>query len=100
MPSSRFCITSRRSRWSRPSPWNSSSFFIGKITLFVLIALASIYPTLEFLSWSKSLKQGNAPSVNPARLRVIRAIIHWELAGVVLLILCAVLMARGVGYLG
>ena len=77
-----------------------SAPFIGKIALFVLVALASIYPTLEFLSWSKSLKQGHAPSVSPAKMRVIRAIIHWELAGVVLLILCAVLMARGVGHLG
>ena len=77
-----------------------SAPFIGKIALFVLVALASIYPTLEFLSWSKSLQQGHAPSVSPAKMRVIRAIIHWELAGVVLLILCAVLMARGVGHLG
>ena len=34
------------------------------------------------------------------KLRSIRRVIHWELAGVVVILLCAALMARGVGYLG
>jgi putative membrane protein len=38
--------------------------------------------------------------VSPHKLRTIRRIIHWELAGVVLLVLCAALMARGVGFFG
>jgi putative membrane protein len=71
--------------------------FIAKLSLFVLIALASIYPTVEFLSWSKALKRDQLPSVNPRKLRVIRTIIHWELVGIVLLILCAALMAKGIG---
>lgn len=74
--------------------------FIAKLSLFVIIALASIYPTVEFLSWSKALKRGEVPSVNPRKLRAIRAIIHGELAGIVLLILCAALMAKGIGYAG
>ena len=77
-----------------------SAPFIGKIALFVIIALASIYPTVEFLSWTKALKQGQIPAVSPHKLRVIRSIIHWELAGIVLLILCAALMARGIGFVG
>jgi putative membrane protein len=77
-----------------------SAPFIGKISLFVVIALLSIYPTVQFVSWTKSLKQGQIPNVSPAKLKTIRAIIHWELAGIVLLILCAALMARGIGYLG
>lgn len=74
--------------------------FIAKLSLFVIIALLSIYPTIEFLSWTKSLKQGQVPSVSPRKLQAIRAIIHWELAGIVLLILSAVLMAKGIGYRG
>jgi putative membrane protein len=74
--------------------------FLGKIGLFVIVALLSIYPTVQFLSWSRSLKQGRAPGVDAARLRILRTIIHWELAAVVLLVLCAALMARGVGYFG
>jgi len=77
-----------------------SAPFIGKISLFVVIALLSIYPTVQFVSWTKFLRQGQLPDVSPANLRTIRAIIHWELAGIVLLILCAALMARGIGNLG
>ena len=77
-----------------------SAPFLAKVGLFVLVALLSIYPTVEFLSWSKSLKQGQVPAVSPGKLRTIRRIIHWELVGVGVLILCAALMARGVGFFG
>lgn len=74
--------------------------FVAKLALFVIIALLSIVPTVEFLSWTEALRQGRAPVVSDRKMRLIRSIIHWELAGVVLLILCAALMARGVGFLG
>lgn len=77
-----------------------SAPFLAKVALFVVIALLSFYPTVEFLSWSRALKQGRVPVVSPHKLRTIRRIIHWELAGVVLLVLCAALMARGVGFFG
>jgi putative membrane protein len=73
--------------------------FIVKLSLFVVIGLLSIYPTVQFLSWRPAVKQGSAPGVEPAKLRTIRRIIHWEIAGVVVLILCAALMARGIGVL-
>ncbi|MGH8495387.1 MAG: DUF2214 family protein [Gammaproteobacteria bacterium] len=73
--------------------------FIAKITLFVTIALLSIYPTRVFLSWKKPLQAGQVPSLESGRRRTIRTILHVELVAVALLILCAVLMARGVGYI-
>jgi putative membrane protein len=74
--------------------------FIAKLSLFAIIGLLSIYPTRQFLSWRASLRQGSVPVVEPAKLRTIRAVIHWELAGIVVLILCAALMARGIGHVG
>jgi putative membrane protein len=74
--------------------------FIAKLSLFAIIGLLSIYPTRQFLSWRASLRQGTIPVVEPAKLRTIRAVIHWELAGIVVLILCAALMARGIGHVG
>lgn len=74
--------------------------FIAKLSLFVIVALLSIYPTVEFLSWRKALKEGQVPIVSDRKVRLIRSIIHWELVGIVLLILSAALMARGVGYAG
>jgi len=77
-----------------------SAPFLAKLSLFVVIGLLSIYPTLEFLSWKAALRQGLVPPIASAKLRAIRAIIHWELAGIVLLLLCAALMARGIGVAG
>lgn len=71
--------------------------FIAKLVLFTLIGLLSIYPTVEFLSWRKSLKAGRLPVVSDGKRRLIRSLIHWELIAVVLVILSASLMARGVG---
>jgi putative membrane protein len=73
--------------------------FIAKLALFVIIGLVSIVPTLEFLSWRKAVKQGQAPSVSPDKVRSLRSIIHWELVGIVVIILMAALMAKGVGLL-
>ena len=74
--------------------------FLAKISLFVLIALLSIYPTVQFLSWRKDLKAGRAPAVSEPVRRRIRSILHLELAALVLLILNAALMARGIGSVG
>jgi putative membrane protein len=83
-----------------PAYYFHSVPFIAKISLFVAVGLLSIYPTLQFLSWRKSLREGLAPVVSASTMRTIQSIILWELAGVVLIILCAVLMARGVGVVG
>jgi putative membrane protein len=74
--------------------------FIAKLSLFVIVALLSIYPTVEFLSWRKPLREDRVPIVSDRKVRLIRSIIHWELVGIVLLILGAALMARGVGHVG
>jgi putative membrane protein len=74
--------------------------FIAKLSLFVVVGLLSIYPTVEFLSWRKALNEGRVPEVAVTKARAIRAIMHWELVGTVLIVLCAALMARGIGYVG
>jgi putative membrane protein len=74
--------------------------FILKLSVFAMVALASIYPTVLFASWRKAMKSGPLPAVAPGKLRAVRRIIHWELAGVVVILLCAALMARGIGHFG
>ena len=73
--------------------------FIAKLTLFLIVGLVSIVPTREFLSWRKAVKQGQVPSVSPDKVRALRSIIHWEFVGIVVIILMAALMAKGVGLL-
>jgi putative membrane protein len=71
--------------------------FIAKFSLFLIVALMSIYPTVKFMSWRPAIKQGQAPAVDAATLRTIRTVLHAELAGVAVLILMAAMMARGIG---
>jgi len=71
--------------------------FITKFSLFVLIGLLSIYPTVRFMSWRPAVKQGKAPAIDAPTLRKMRTVLHIELAGVVVLILMAAMMARGIG---
>ena len=69
--------------------------FLTKFSVFIAVALLSIVPTVEFLKWRKVLKAGQVPAVRAERLRRIRMIIHVELAAVVIIVLCAAIMARG-----
>jgi putative membrane protein len=72
-------------------------FFIAKLSLFIIVALLSIYPTVLFVSWNKQLKAGILPQRAAAEASRVRAILLLELLGIVGMLLCASLMARGVG---
>lgn len=74
--------------------------FIIKISLFVLVGILSIYPTVKFLSWRSTLKQQQLPQVSEETLTMIRRLIHIELVAVIAIMLCAAMMAKGVGYFG
>lgn len=73
----------------------SSHAFLTKFAVFVAVALLSAVPTIEFLSWRKVLRAGQVPTPNAKKMRVIAAILHGELIGVVIVVLCAAIMARG-----
>jgi putative membrane protein len=73
----------------------ASHAFLTKFGLFVLIGILSIVPTLEFMKWRKSLKQGKVPEVAPATIQKLRKIMHWELTGMVLILFFAAWMAKG-----
>lgn len=72
-----------------------SHAFLTKLTLFIVVAALSIVPTIEFLRWRKAVKQGQVPVVAAGTLRKVARIIHIELAAVVLILLCAAIMAKG-----
>jgi len=75
-----------------------SASFLVKLALFALIGLLSIYPTVQFLRWGRSAGHGTPPDA--LALRRIRRLVHLELALLPPLILCAALMARGIGVFG
>ena len=74
-----------------------SGAFMAKFSLFVIVALLSIVPTIEFVKWRGAVKQGQVPTVTAERLGTLRKIVHIELMGIVLILLFAAMMARGVG---
>jgi putative membrane protein len=77
-----------------------SAPFILKISLFVIVGLLSIRPTREFLSWRALLAQQQLPAFSDDKRRIIRRTIHIELTLLVIIMLCAALMARGIGFFG
>jgi putative membrane protein len=73
----------------------SSHAFLSKFGLFIILAIVSIIPTREFLSWRKAISQNQPPAVSEEKLRSLRRIIHIELGGIVLILLFAAMMAKG-----
>lgn len=73
----------------------SSHAFLTKLALFIIVGLLSIVPTMEFLSWRKAVQAGEVPAVAAPKLKRVRMIVHIELAAIVLILLCAAIMAKG-----
>lgn len=75
--------------WSQP-------LLHAKVTLFVVVGLLSIVPTLRFLRWRRALRAtGALPSAN--EVRATRRLVMVEAHLVALIPLLAVFLARGVG---
>lgn len=65
--------------------------------LFVVVALLSIVPTVQFNRWGRGPAQGQAPTIPEPAFRRVRRILMIEVHLLAVLPLLAVLMARGIG---
>jgi putative membrane protein len=83
-----------------PSFYFHDAPFILKLALFITVGLLSIYPTMQFLRMRPALRRGEVPVLDAPTMKRMRLVIHVEATLVVLIILCASLMARGIGYFG
>jgi putative membrane protein len=72
-----------------------SHAFLLKFSLFIVVGVLSIIPTLEFLSWRGDIKAGEVPVMDARTRRRVTIVIHGELAAIVIILLCAAIMARG-----
>ena len=77
--------------------YSQNWFFWTKMIGFALSGLISIYPTIRFISWNKSFAHNQAPLISDQDFTRIKMILRLELLGIVIIILSAALMARGVG---
>lgn len=72
-----------------------SQAFLAKFSIFIVVGLLSIIPTVEFLSWNKPLRDGEVPDISARKLRLVTAAIHGELFAIALILFGAAIMARG-----
>jgi len=77
--------------------WHDT-YFLLKFAAFIVAALISIYPTVTFLAWKRSLRVGEAPQLSAEQTQRVRACLRLELAAILVILACAALMARGFGY--
>ena len=77
----------------------SNVFFAFKLSLFVIAAVISLFPTTRYLRWNRELAQGIAPQIDAATVQRIKSAIHWQLVMIMGILLCASLMAKGLGSL-
>jgi putative membrane protein len=75
----------------------SNTFFLLKMALFIAVGLISIYPTVRFIAWGKLTRQGQMPAVTAGELRRLRLSLGAELLLLAGVVLCASLMAKGIG---
>ena len=69
--------------------------FHAKVTLFVIVGLVSIAPTLQFLRWRKARRADAAFRVSDAQWTRARRFLMVELHLIALIPLLAVIMSRG-----
>ena len=72
--------------------------FYVKIGLFLFVGIVSIYPTLAFARWKRSLDQDPAWRVPAAEHQRIRRVVTIELHLVGMIPVFAVVMARGLAH--
>ena len=75
----------------------SNPFFHLKLTLFIIIGLLSIYPTIRFMKWNKSIKNGEPIHVEDSVFKITKRILNLEVALLVILLFSASFMAKGLG---
>jgi putative membrane protein len=75
----------------------NSPFFWVKMTAFVIVGLLSIDPTIRYIRWNKSLSENKPPEIGDSEYRRTRLILWLEVIGIVVILLAAPVMARGVG---
>lgn len=75
----------------------SNPLFHTKLTLFVALAILSIFPTIKFLKWRKQVRKGMEPEIEKGPVKRLLLYIRIELLLIAIIPLLAVMIARGIG---
>jgi putative membrane protein len=74
----------------------NNPFFLVKVGIFLVVGVLSLYPTVSFLLWLKSIQQNQPPKLEDVQVQRITWMIRCELLGLLVIPLFAALMARGI----
>ena len=72
-------------------------FFWVKMAAFAIVAFLSIDPTIRYIRWNKTLRQNQTIEISDEEYKRTRLLLWLEMAGIVIILLAAPMMARGVG---
>ncbi len=74
-----------------------SPFFWVKMVAFLIVGLISIDPTIRYIRWNKVLSQNRSLEISEAEYKRTRLVLLLEVIGIVVILLAAPMMARGIG---
>jgi len=74
----------------------STPLFHIKLTLFFVLGILSIFPTIKILKWKKSVKNNIEPDITEKSVKRLLMFIRIELLILAIIPLLAVMIARGV----
>tara|TARA_Y100001968_G_scaffold242871_1_gene226605 strand:- start:13765 stop:14250 length:486 start_codon:yes stop_codon:yes gene_type:complete len=77
--------------------YTSNPIFWVKVSLYILVGLLSLYPTITYILWAIPLSKNKLPEVSEKLVKRFKLIITTELLGFATIPLFATLMARGIG---
>lgn len=75
----------------------NNTFFWIKIAIFVIVGLMTIYPTMTYLRWNREIAQGIEPTFSESDSIKLRRLLHYQLVGILGVLFCASMMAKGFG---
>ena len=75
----------------------NNPFFWVKMITFLLVGLLSIDPTIRYIRWNRTLRQGGLPEISEPEYRRTRLLLWLEVIGIAIILLAAPMMARGIG---
>ena len=73
----------------------STPLFHIKLTLFIIIGILSIFPTIKILKWRKQVNRGQEPDITEKGVKKLLMFIRIELLIIAIIPLLAVLIVRG-----
>jgi putative membrane protein len=77
--------------------YSNNTFFWIKLGAFAGAALLSIYPTVTFISWRKTLKQNILPPIMRSKFNTITWMLRGQMLCLLIILFAAAMMARGIG---